>query len=252
MTNEAQAQETPVYDIQQAKRRVIDISSPNAAQELGEHFKPLFDPRIADKVVAKFDVNAEFPENHNLVILPITENVKTAGDAKSTRVVKQIVVAAVPNLSVFEADEKGRAWLRELMLDGIVNKMASAARSGLDKIPETVAAFIESSREKTVGAFGEFAEALMTHLRNAGLDGSRAGIPNITKARLKDCLQSEAMAKAIYPGIGQNVWDALLDSTINAAAAKGLPHEELKNWKETRYHVVDAVDASIDFSNLSL
>lgn len=172
-----------------------------------------------------FDPSAEFPtDTHGIMILPIGKNVQQK-DKTGALLVKDgkpvikrendfIVIAAVPTLSAINAAKDGPDFVEQSILAKFSSKLRNSFSEKVKPedvvLPFTVDQFIEKSERgaesQGLQSFHDLAKDLVTAVE-------KKNIP-IKKEILRQVLSSTALAKALYPGVGQGFWQNVLKAAI--------------------------------------
>ncbi len=177
----------------------------------------------------------EVPSGYGLAIVPISQR-KLGGEGNETI---GVVIAAVPDPSLIAGHEKGPEFIREVITDFFLAKVANAARpkaSGTSTLPFSIIDYIERRRgRESLKVFTELAPIYVKALREKGLK-------MLTQALLRQILQSKVFAEQFNRKLeAKGFWSGVLDKMVEKAKVKGLDPAVLVNWHDTR-ELAEAID----------
>lgn len=184
------------------------------------------------EIKRNFDPTKPIPEGYGLAVVPIAKRQVTPGTG-SGNVIVGVAVAAVPDPSLIVVHEKGEQFVRDVIMDHFLAKIANSVRPRKDgetaaSMPIKVEDFIESRRGKeSFKTFTEIAGKFVKGLRKKGLKFMSQPI-------LRQVCQSTAFAKERFEKIDQAVWIAVIGKMITAAKSENLDPAILQNWLDTR------------------
>ena len=251
-TAHAETENESISEMEASEAAVPPSDLPKTLQDVGTHYAEGED--IAKLVplvqhlhsltnpLYNFDPNAEFPAGYGLMVLPIGETVPELKDGKPTgknkRVTKHVAVAAVPGLGVLVQHEAGKNYVADAVKAAISAKLRNAftrvenphdQETGV-KLPFTIEQFIEKGEKGAedlgLGTYNELATGMVKAIRNMGI--------SLDKAILRQCLQSTAFAKGVFPAVDQSFWVLVLNKAVAVANEKGLKDTIFRSWLNTR------------------
>lgn len=216
-------------ELENAGERISQVV--NAAELAGKEITYGFDPE-----------NPEIEDGYGLAIIPQSKRV--GGETQ----VFGFVVAAVPDPSRILSHENGSEYVRKLVIDSMLAKVANSSRERADgtkgTIPKTIVEFMERrSTGSGLKTYNELQKDFVKALRSRGLKQINASI-------LRNCLQSQAYATEIYEQVNAEQWGKVLDTMIAKAQEKKLDPAILLQWKETREQVELHFSQDIDLDDL--
>jgi len=216
------------------KREYFSPSELNKAQErLSEVMVVAEDNATAP--IRNFDPEKDFPNGYGLYIHPITQRGTDGNETIG------IAVAALPDPETIANAEGGSDYIRKVILDAEIAKLANSVRPRSDNsvaasIPFSIQDFITSSRGgESMATFRKLASIYVAALK-------KKGIRHMTNVLLRQIFQSSAFAESQFPKIPQESWVKVINSMIGKADAEKLETSVLVNWRETRDQAEMAVD----------
>ncbi len=182
------------------------------------------------EIKRNFKPEEPFPEGYGLAVIPLSRrgNVPGAGN-----ITIGVAIAAIPDPEMVGSHDKGAEFIRAVITDTFISKVANACRPRADgttapTIPFDIMDFLESRRgRESLKAFSEIAPRFVKALR-------QKGIRYMTAQLLRQTLQSKQFAETQFEKIPQEAWQKVLDGMIVKAREAQLDPAVLVNWKDTR------------------
>ncbi len=183
------------------------------------------------EIKRNFNPEEPFPEGYGLAVIPLSKRNTT--DPGSGNITIGVAIAAIPDPEMVGAHDKGGDFIRAIITDTFISKVANACRPRADgttapTIPFEIMDFLESRRgRESLKAFSEIAPRFVKALR-------KKGISYMTAQLLRQTLQSKQFAETQFEKIPQEAWQKVLDGMVVKAREAGLDPAVLVNWQETR------------------
>ncbi len=182
------------------------------------------------EIKRNFNPEEPFPDGYGLAVIPLSKRGDTPGGGNITI---GVAIAAIPDPELVGSHDKGGDFIRAIITDTFISKVANACRPRADgttapTIPFEIMDFLESRRgRESLKAFSEIAPRFVKALR-------KKGISYMTAQLLRQTLQSRQFAESQFEKIPQEAWQKVLDGMIVKAREAGLDPAVLINWQETR------------------
>ena len=217
---------------------------PDKLQEATEMIAAIQEIVVENNIRFNFDPDKqEVPEGYGLATVPISERVPGGKGNKFIGV----VIAAVPDPGTIADHEKGGPFIREVVTDYFLAKIANAARPKATGVPAILPFSIEDYLERRRGreslkTFTELAPRYVKALREKGLK-------MLNQALLRQILQSKIFSTQFNEKLEErDFWSSLLDKMIAKSQANNLDPAVLENWRNTRDEIeaVDVSDLDVD------
>lgn len=199
-------------------------------QEKGERFGQVAEICKTEK--APFHSNCEKvltgdeaqKDGWGIAIIPQTERQKEKGN-----VVIGVSVVAMPEPeTILSSGEAGQTFVREAVIDKLMNRAANFATQKKLKALESIEAFIETLKKgEQLATYNDIAPDVVKALKAQGMK-------TMTNVILRSCLQSRAQAETQYPNVSQEMWVTVLQKMNEIAKTKKLDPSTMQNWLETR------------------
>lgn len=235
-TEQAETEIEEEFSIETVERKFFPPDQLEAAAALISQIQSVVEP---DMIRFNFDPDEqEVPDGYGLATVPISER-QPGGKGNMT---VGIVIAAVPDPELIANHEKGQGFIRDVVQDYFLAKVANAARPKATGVPTTLPFSVDDYIERRRGreslkTFTEIAPLYVKALREKGLK-------MLTQALLRQILQSKVFAEQFNRNLEErNFWSGVLDKMIAKASSKSLDPAVLANWKATRDQV-QAIDVS--------
>ena len=212
------------------------------------------------KPIPNFDPETyQFDGSAGLLVMPQKETVVTKdskGEEKKERVLKRIIIAAVPTLDTMLSHPKGKDYIQDSVIASFSAKLRNAfvrvtndekaIADGSLKLPLSVDSFIEKSekgaQDQGLSSFNTLANDIVKSLADKGI--------TLNKALLRQVLQSTEFAKALLPSVSQAVWGKVLNGAKIAAEKKALKVDIFDHWIATRdsYKIEANISDDVEFT----
>lgn len=215
------------FTISDVKKRYF---SPDQLQEAQDYLVKITEVAKEGQIKRNFKPEDTFPDGYGLAVVPISKRQSETGKGNVTI---GIAVAAIPDPAIVGAHDKGSNFIRQVITDNFMSKVANACRPRPDgsvaaSMPLEIEDFIESQRGGgLLKAFSEIAPLFVKALR-------KKGIKYMTSQLLRQTLQSRAFAETQFEKIGQEQWEKVLDGMVVKATKEGHDPAILQDWKATR------------------
>ncbi len=223
--------------------------SPDQLVEAQTVLSQIVDAAEEGEIKRNFDPEKSFPEGYGLAVIPLSRRGDTPGAGNITI---GVAIAAIPDPEMVGSHDKGAEFIRAVITDTFISKVANACRPRADgttapTIPFDIMDFLESRRgRESLKAFSEIAPRFVKALR-------QKGIRYMTAQLLRQTLVSKQFAETQFEKIPQEAWQKVLDGMIVKAKEAGLDPAVLVNWLATRdaTEVADIGEIDLDeFDNL--
>ena len=193
------------------------------------------------EAVFNFDTDAHFPDDYGLAVIPITKRVADEGN-----VIRGICIAAIPSVDLILSNDSGKSYANKLIQDSLIRKVASEAKpkddGSLTTLSFKIEDFTTTSRSGGLAAFNSIASAYVKILREKGLKF-------MSKALLRNVLQSASFAEQQFPRLEQKNWEVVLNSMVQHVIKEGVDAGVLQHWLATRNSVEVALE-DIDLTDI--
>lgn len=178
------------------------------------------------------DFSEAIPEGYGVAVLPI----KHRKDAKEGggNVVSAVAVTILPDPAFVAQTEAGKNFISQSVIDSFVRRIKGAVKDVMARkdgatLPLSMDSFIAARRASDLMKAWSFISGdLVETLKQAGFKNS------INARTLKSVFESAAFAKAFFPRIKQENWEALLSQAAATVAEAGHDPAILRHWLETR------------------
>jgi len=182
------------------------------------------------KIVYNFDpAKGDIHDGYSIIINPIKQRDKKTGKS----FVVGVTVGAIPTYEILSTTDDGMKYIRDIVNNSIVVKLANSARPNANDeisttLPYEVVDFITSNRaEGVLLAYRKYAPKYIKVLKSKGFK-------DLTDATFRQVLQSTAFANSTFPNVPQEVWLNIINGMGKLAVADGIVVGMLEDWVKTR------------------
>ena len=245
MATDANATETnsedETFTIESVERKFYP---PTKLAEATEMINTIQEAVAEERIRWNFDPEKQtVPDGYGLATVPISER---QPGGKGNRTIG-VIIAAVPDPETISSHEKGGPFIREVIVDYFLAKIANAARPKATGVPTSLPFSIDDYLERRRGreslkTFTELAPRYVKALREKGLK-------MITQPLMRQILQSKIFSQQFNDKLeDRQFWAGLLEKMIEKAKSSDLDPAVLENWRDTRdqVEVVDVSDLDVD------
>lgn len=193
----------------------------------------------------KFDFTQQIPDGFGVIIAANQRR----DDALDATITTGYAIGICPDVSEIAKSAAGTLWIADICQTAVIQKFKNAVRPNKDGkilgiIPQSITDFITSqTRDMGLAFFNENAQDYVQVLKDRGLT-------RMTKAMLRDILQSGPFATQHYPSIPQANWETLINHMITNAKGKAKEPGILLDWIDTRTDT-QLERSDIDFSSFA-
>ncbi len=244
---------TETFTLANVKREYF---GPDEAEKAVEHVSKVMEVCPENSLLANFDFETEeVPDGWGIAVVPISKRIKDDKSGDTSTVNLGAVVARVPSPELILDDEKGKEFVRRVLMDNVFAQIASASRPDKDTgqidreafVPKELTDFI-TIRTKGEGlkTFNMLAPDVLKMLKKKS-----PALKFLNAALLRQALQNASWANSTLPNIPQEHWEALLKAMIALARKKEADPSILQQWLARRDQaemeavVVEDFDAAI-------
>jgi len=243
-TEETETEETEDFNLQDVERIYYGPDElENASVAINEIMANVDGKNVTFNF--KPDDASSIPDGFGLAIVPNTRRVEGQGV-----VTYGVTVAAMPDPSTVLANENGEDFVRKLVTENLLSKVANSSRQRPDgtsgTLPVSLADFMEARRGRGEGlkTYTAIASHFVKALRKKGLKLINAQI-------LRNCLQSAMFATEQFEKIEQSQWELVLNLMIAKANEQKLDPAILNDWKDKRDAFEIESNEDVDFGDLA-